>query len=101
MSEPIFVNPREITNKALFISIHEHLKLITDLALQLEEYKKRIEVLETVCFTPAVLPTDHELFYEKVYIKNPLAYPFHEAPALAISSTAVEAPASKSSAEIA
>ena len=89
-------NPWETSNKSLFITQKEHEKLISDLVLRLEECTKRIDVLEAICFSSPPTPPEHELFYEKVYIKNPMAYPFHDH-TLTIDCTAATTPASISS----
>ena len=79
-------NPWETSNKSLFITQKEHEKLISDLVLRLEECTKRIDVLESTVFSLSIEESlhhnEHELFYEKVYIKNPMSYPFHELPAI-------------------
>ena len=76
----------DTTNKGLFESLKQNEKLISDLLLQLNETKKRIDILESTVFSLSIEESlhhnEHELFYEKVYIKNPMSYPFHELPAI-------------------
>ena len=76
----------DTTNKGLFESLKRNEQLISDLLLQLNETKKRIDILESTVFSLSIEESlhhnEHELFYEKVYIKNPMSYPFHELPAI-------------------
>ena len=76
------VNNWNLTNKSLFESQLKQEQLLSDLVLQLKELNKRIDIIESVVFSLAVESPqpDHELFYEKVYIKNPMLYPYHELP---------------------
>ena len=76
----------DTTNKGLFESLKRNEQLISDLLLQLNETKKRIDILESTVFSLSIEESlhhnEHELFYEKVYIKNPMSYPFHELPVI-------------------
>ena len=76
----------DTTNKGLFESLKRNEQLISDLLLQLNELNKRIDILESTVFSLSIEESlhhnEHELFYEKVYIKNPMSYPFHELPAI-------------------
>jgi hypothetical protein len=66
----------EICNKALHISLKEQEKIINELIIQLDALKKRVMYLEDT-FLP--IPENHEIFYEKVYVKNPMKnFPYVE-----------------------
>lgn len=60
----------EICNKSLYITLKEQEKLINECILLLDALKKRVVYLEDHTFLP--IPENHEIFYEKVYVKNPM-----------------------------
>lgn len=59
----------EICNKSLYSKLQEQEKLINELIIQLDILKRKVDFLEET-FLP--IPENHEIFYEKVYCKNPM-----------------------------